>query len=236
MSKLIALDDGHGMDTAGKRTPVMDNGAVVRENEFNRAVVNYLDAELRRCGFRTVLLAPTDADTSLSERVAVANNNKADAYISIHFNAFDGRFDGNDPSGIEIHHYPGATDSKRLAECVGRYLKEGTPQKWRGVKGTDLYVLRKTSMTAILSENGFMDAREEAKLMLNADFQKEVAREHCKGICEYFGVAYVPEPVPVTPASDDRIYRVQVGAYAVRTNADNMVTRLKALGFDAIIV
>lgn len=43
MSKIIALDDGHGMETSGKRTPVLPDGSVMLENEFNGAVVKYLD-------------------------------------------------------------------------------------------------------------------------------------------------------------------------------------------------
>ena len=47
--KLIALDDGHGMETAGKRTPSIAelNNRVIKENEFNRSVVAYLDKELK---------------------------------------------------------------------------------------------------------------------------------------------------------------------------------------------
>ena len=47
----IAIDDGHGMETAGKRTPAFSDGSVMRENEFNRAVVAYLHDELIRHGF-----------------------------------------------------------------------------------------------------------------------------------------------------------------------------------------
>ena len=78
---LIALDDGHGMETAGKRTPklledlyidgklVRKKGEVIKENEFNRAVVKYLEKALKRCGFEVLLVAPTDVDTSLQNRV-----------------------------------------------------------------------------------------------------------------------------------------------------------------------
>jgi N-acetylmuramoyl-L-alanine amidase len=48
-------------------------------------------------------------------------------------------------------------------------------------------------MIAILSENGYMDSKFEALLMLDKDFQKEVAIEHAKGICDYYGVTYKPE-------------------------------------------
>lgn len=197
MSKLIALDDGHGMETLGKRTPTMDSGKIIHENEFNRAVVNFLTNELTRCGFNVLQVAPGDSDALLKTRVAAANNAKADAYISIHYNASDGTFAGANPSGNEIHHYPGASDSKRLAELVGGYLKQGTAQAWRGIKASDFYVLRETDMVAVLSENGFMDNEKEAALMVDVNFQKEVAQEHAKGICDYFGMAYVAESAPV---------------------------------------
>lgn len=193
--KLIALDDGHGMETSGKRTPPITelNNRAIKENEFNRAVVAYLDRELKRCGFKTLLVAPTDKDTTLSQRISLANSQKADAYISIHYNASDGKFNASDPEGIEIHVYPGAKDSKKLAECILKYLVQGTTQKNRGIKESNFQVLRETKMTAILSENGFMDNKKEAMLMINTDFQKEVAREHAQGICDYFGIKYVKE-------------------------------------------
>ena len=93
---LIALDDGHGMNTPGKRTPpltkdlyidgklVRKKGEVIKENEFNRAVVKYLAEALKRCGFDVLLVAPTDEDTPLSTRVSRANNANADAYVSKH--------------------------------------------------------------------------------------------------------------------------------------------------------
>ncbi|OAT82459.1 hypothetical protein A6P54_07860 [Bacillus sp. MKU004] len=66
---LIALDDGHGLGTSGKRTPYIPSiGRQIRENEFNEKVTLYLKGELERCGFRTLLTAPTDGDTPLKER------------------------------------------------------------------------------------------------------------------------------------------------------------------------
>lgn len=193
MTKLIALDDGHGMETAGKRTPPIPelNNRVIKENEFNSAVVNFLKLELERCGFRTLLVAPGDTDASLTTRSQLANKNKADAFISIHYNAFDGKFDEYDPEGQSIHIYPNHLESTRLATCVLKYLKQGTAQKIRGIVPSDFHVLRETLMPAILSENGFMDNKREALLMISTDFQKEVAREHAQGICEFFGIPYI---------------------------------------------
>jgi N-acetylmuramoyl-L-alanine amidase len=196
MPKLIALDDGHGMSTPGKRTPyIPEIGRSIKENEFNREVVKYLKVELERCGFQTLLVAPTDADTPLTTRTNLANSKKADAYVAIHYNAFDGSFSGSNPSGIEIYVYLGHKNKEagKLASSIAKYLRQGTPQNYRGILEADFHVLRETNMIAILSENGYMDSKFEALLMLDKDFQKEVAIEHAKGICDYYGVTYKPE-------------------------------------------
>lgn len=206
---LIGLDDGHGMETKGKRTPYIEElGRFVHENEFNRAVVRLLDIELRRCGFKTLLVAPTDADTSLQERTKLANSKGADAFISIHYDAMDGEFDGEgkDPEGITVFHHPNSANGKKLANAVSKYLKQGTKQQNRGVKTRDnLHVLNASNMPAILTENGFMDNKREALLMVDVAFQKEVAREHAQGICEYFNVGYIAERVEAKVAGENII-------------------------------
>lgn len=216
---LIALDDGHGMKTAGKRSPTLPNGLksetgnFMHENEFNRAVKRKLNKKLKDCGFKTVLVAPTDDDTPLSTRVRVANTSGADIYVSIHANAFDGKFDGNDPEGVETYHYPTSSKGKKLANTIHKHLIQGTKQKNRGVKTANFYVLKHTKMPAVLIEAGFMDSPNEIKLLLSDAFREEVATEIAKGICEYFGVPYVSTaPASTSKPSNttsDVIYRVR---------------------------
>jgi len=205
MSYLVALDDGHGMETAGKRTPyVTELGRFVHENEFNKAVVNYMVVELKRCGIGSLLVAPTDSDTSLTTRTNLANAKGADIYVSVHYDALDGKFDGatEDPEGITVFYAENSVKGKKLATLVHKHLIGGTTQKSRGIKVKNLHVTRETNMPAILTENGFMDNKREALLMVKPSFQKEVAIEHVKGICEYFGVKYVPAPVaPKAPVA-----------------------------------
>lgn len=205
MSKLIALDDGHGMQTAGKRTPfIPEIGRFIHENEFNRAVKKLLDAELKRCGFKTVLTAPGDADHSLASRVKVANDAKADLFISIHYNALDGKFDGpgKDPEGFSAHIDPSGGQSQKFAEIAIKHLAKGTVQKNRGVVKQQLYVTANTKMPAVLFELGFMDNNREALLMIAPAFQKECAVEIAKAVCEFYGVTYVEagKPAIVKPA------------------------------------
>lgn len=237
---LIALDDGHGMETAGKRTPyIPELKRQIRENEFNRAVVKFLDIELKRCGFKTLLVAPTDADTPLKTRTDLANSKKADIYVSIHYNAFDGKFDGNDPEGFSVHIYPGTRNKSagKLAQCIIDELKKGTQQKNRGIVESNFHVLRETKMPAVLTENGFMDNKREALLMIDEKFQKEVAQEHARGICKYFNVPYVAEQVMTeTKPNSNTFYRVVTGSYSNRANAEAQINALARKGFSSFML
>lgn len=219
---LIALDDGHGMNTAGKRTPVVTEiGRSIKENEFNKAVVKYMDEHLKFIGFQTLLVAPTDADTSLSARTNLANSKNADVYFSIHFDAI-GNVWGS-AEGHTIFVYPGSTASQNLAECVAEFLKQGIVQKWRGIKEQNFQVLRETKMPAILSENGFMDNKREALLMIDKSFQMEVASEHVQGICKYFGVPFkkLQKEIEEVKGTTKGVFRIKTGTFPnARTFAD----------------
>lgn len=198
---LVALDGGHGMDTAGKRTPTLPDGSFMHENEFNDAVVGLLKIELERCGFGVLLVAPEEIDTPLSVRVQRANDANATFYLSVHANAYDTKFDGDalDPSGVETYTWTSG-ESLRIGTILHNHLIQGTPQKNRGVKdGTWLYVLANTKMPAVLVECAFMDNLREASLLRSEEFRKEVARELAQGLCEAYNVTYVPytPPAPV---------------------------------------
>lgn len=198
MSKLIAIDDGHGMNTAGKRTPVFTDGTVgetgkpwMHENEFNRAVAAHLNAHLIRCGFATIMVAPGDNDVSRMDRINAANKAKADLYISIHANALDGVWGSQE--GISTFHYPGSVKGKKAAEIIHKHLLKGTQQKDRKVQTAKFDVLTYTTMPAVLVECAFMDNDREARLLMSDAFRRECAYDIARGICEYFGVAYKEE-------------------------------------------
>ncbi|CDQ20845.1 N-acetylmuramoyl-L-alanine amidase [Halobacillus karajensis] len=191
--KTVALDDGHGMGTPGKRTSyIPELGRSIRENEFNRKVVAFLTEMLLAHGFRVLLVAPTDADTSLNDRTNAANRHNVDIYVSIHFNAMSFEFDFSTADGISTHVYLGNMKYKSgdLARCLAKYLRQGTKQDWRGFKENNFHVLRETNMPAVLTENGFMDDPREAMLMIKESYQIETAAEHAQGICDYFNIAW----------------------------------------------
>jgi N-acetylmuramoyl-L-alanine amidase len=238
---LIAVDSGHGMQTAGKRTPLIPDawfgkkkGSVIHEKEFNKPAAEYLMVALSRCGFNTINVSPGTVDVSLKDRYTTANNAKADLFVSKHYNASTGKWGSQ--NGIETIVSQYASDkSKKLAELVQAELVKAHGRNDRGVKtdinqsGINIAVLRYTNMPAILTESGFMDNLEEAKTMLDPEFQKADAEATCRGICTFLGVDYVLE-------KEEVIYRLQVGAYSNQDNAVAARTSLKLLGYDAIIV
>lgn len=195
---LIAFDGGHGANTPGKCTPFIKSlGRQIREHEFNQPVANFYEAELKRCGFRTIQLAPGDADTSLKSRTDDANKAGADLYNSLHFNASDGKFDGDskDPSGFSAHIFKGNRNKPAgiFSAIALKHLAQGTAQKNRGIVEQDLHITRETKMPSVLFEFGFMDNEREALLMLDVSFQKECARELAMAVCEFYRVPYVAE-------------------------------------------
>ncbi len=183
---LVAIDDGHGMDTAGKRTPKFKDGRFMYENEFNRAVAELLKIKLEEYGVETIMAALGDEDISLKQRTVTANEAKADLFVSIHANAYKGVW-GNH-GGIETFHYYGSVKGKKAAQIIHKHLIQGTQLRDRGIKEAGFYVLKYTRMPAILVECGFMDSVTDAKLLLTGAYREECASEICSGISEYFDI------------------------------------------------
>jgi N-acetylmuramoyl-L-alanine amidase len=222
MSYIVAVDDGHGFATVGKRTP---DG--YKENEFNHFTKEFLKEELIINGFKVVDCSPTREDNPLKNRCEIANKYKADIFASIHFNAFNGTW--GTWGGIETYHYNNSVEGRKLATLVHQQLMQGTAMQDRGIKSAGFYVLKNTSMPAILCECGFMDNKREAALMKSETYRKECSSEICKGICNYFGVTY-------KPVKSDTFYRVQTGSFADWKNAENMIKELKKAGFEACVM
>lgn len=199
--KLLILDDGHGVDTHGKRTPTG-----IKENQFNSAVVEIAKSLAEAQGLKVYLTAPDNDDPSLKTRTDRANRacsefgkNCESVLVSVHYNAHLTTFEGSDAQGIETFYNKNSPEGMLLAHSVHSELITGTRQVDRGIKTNDLHITREAKMPAVLIEAGFMDDPREADLMLNKDFQTEVATEIVRGVCKYFGIPY-KEKVEVKPA------------------------------------
>lgn len=231
---LVALDDGHGANTAGKRSPLVPSlGRSIRENEFNKSVVNLLEKELKRCGIDVLQLAPTDEDTPLTERTNKANSAKADILVSIHFNAMGTTFGYSSAHGFSVHIQPELkanihAAAHKLAKYISEELKNNTKQVNRGIVGQNLHMTRESNMPAVLVECGFMDDEREALLMISAAFHKECAQEIAKGICRYLGVTYIVAKGPQVKPADTKLETNTDQYYRVRASWANAHSQIGA--------
>lgn len=196
---LIAGNDEHGLlpqPTAGKRTPLMPYvNRRFYENELNQAAKDYFLQACARCGFRTLNVKPEQTDVSLGERARRVNNARANALVTFAYNAFGDGNTFNSARGLEVFYStysPVSGQSRILAERVYNKLLQTTPRNGRGVKTLNAYMLYAVNCPSIIIESGFMTNFLEAKQMLDPDFQQAVGEGACQGVCEYFGVTYVP--------------------------------------------
>lgn len=208
----IAIDAGHGSNTAGKRTPPFPKdvdinkdgridirkGEQFKEHIANTGVAALLYNELKRRGYKLIRTGWNDADATddpdeaLSSRQNKIKTAGCDLSVSIHFNAYGDGKDFNSAKGIGIYvhsQYPG--DSKHFAELVLRELIRGTTQVNRGIHEQKLSLCNTNTMktkASILCELAFMTNEQEAtELMANQAYWEECAKEIADGIDKYCG-------------------------------------------------
>ncbi|MEC0170014.1 N-acetylmuramoyl-L-alanine amidase family protein [Paenibacillus graminis] len=173
--KLVVLDAGHG---------AKDSGAVgvtgKYEKNFNLAVVLKAAALLKQENMVDVVLTRSD-DTflELKERAGMANNLKADLFISVHANSGS----SSAASGSETYYQRAA--SKALANVMHKYLVQATGLSDRGVRYGNFHVIRETTMPAVLLEVGYLSNKGDESLLFSEDLQNKVAAGIVAGIKEY---------------------------------------------------
>lgn len=175
----ILLDNGHGYDTPGKRSPIWPDGSQLFEWEFNRDIVSRIEILLKKAGISCVRLVPEKEDISLSERSKRANTiaKQSDCLlISIHANAGGG-------SGGEVFTYSGSHKSKSYAEIFRDLWKNHFPElRFRGCKEENFGILRESVCPALLTENLFMDNYADCKILLSKCGREKIARWHAESI------------------------------------------------------
>lgn len=194
---LIAGNDEHGLAplaTPGKRTPYIDKiKRSFYENEFNKEAKKYFLQACNRQGFKTLDVKPNNYDVNLTTRAQIVNNKNPNLLVTFAYNGYGDGISFNGVSGFEVFYSdlnPEANKSKILANTISSFLSENTPQKNRGVKTGNFYMLRAVKCPSVIVEAGFMTNLIEAKRMMDPDFQKEVGEECCKGVCQYLGINY----------------------------------------------
>ena len=183
----IYIDQGH--NPSGANTGAEGNG--LREQDVTYEVGRRLAALLRQNGNWDVRLSRNTPDevlgnsnaSSLRTRVDEANSWGADYFISVHTNG------SVDPlaKGVEAYAYSSPSRAFSLGESIVDNLVEATGFPKRGMfVRPGLYVLKKTTMPAVLAEIGFISNPEEAAVM--RDNPGLFARGIYNGIVEYTGI------------------------------------------------
>lgn len=190
---IILCDNGHGIDTSGKRSP---DGKLL-EYKWARQVADMIVGYFRSLNRRAELLVPEDEDIPLRERVRRVNEicrqegSDNVLLVSIHNDAAgsDGRW--HNAKGWSARVAPNASaGSKRLAECLagrigntGLKVRRQYPDKGYWVQ--NLAICRDAKCPAVLTENGFMDNLKECQWLLDPQNQWAIAQAHIFGILDY---------------------------------------------------
>ncbi|MEM6316158.1 MAG: N-acetylmuramoyl-L-alanine amidase [Bacteroidota bacterium] len=192
---LWCLDNGHGKLTAGKRSPKLKDGSRFFEYEFNRIIVKGIIKELKKYGVRYYNVVPeVNVDNFLQGRVLRANNVPSDIpkiFLSVHANAGPGMW--TSANGLETWFFHGSRTGRKLAAVFQQQLVNKLGWTNRGIKSQptkQFYVLRRTNMPAVLTENGFYNNRTEVYKLSDSAVQKKIIAAHVETILyfEKYGI------------------------------------------------
>ncbi len=200
----IVIDPGHGGADSGAVGP-----GGTKEKDVNLAVAKLLfkyldpvaDVKLTRSDDRRL---GNNENSDLAERVRIAEAWRANYFISLHCNAATAG-----ARGVETYAYKPGGEGERLARAIQKELVEATGFLNRGVKFANYYVLRKTSMPAVLIEMGFISNPAEEKLLKDPTWQEKAAKAIATGIANYLGKK-LPAPVPPAPVTGYPTVQVSV--------------------------
>lgn len=172
---LVVIDPGHGG---------ADVGAVgigdIHEADIVLAISQQVATLLQQQGIQTLLTRNTDVEIDLEPRVQMAEQANATLFVSIHANSMG--MDRPDINGAETYYY---SSGEALAEVIQNSVVNGSGLQDRGVRQARFYVLKKTSMPAVLVETGFVTGSEDAPRLANPRFQTQMAKAIAQGILQY---------------------------------------------------
>ena len=174
MSKKIVIDPGHGGD---------DNGAAwghAEEDDINLSVSYLLRCELEKRRYDVILTRENDRFVHLGARTYLANEIKADLFVSIHCDAFH----NITASGMSVHVHPERSDTTVgiAGNIIANMAERFSDHRTRGVKESNFYVLRETKMPAVLVECEFLSNPETRKFLREPENQLGLARAIAKGV------------------------------------------------------
>lgn len=180
--KKLKFDPGHGGTDPGAIS------AYGKEKVFVLMLAQKVAALFKGHKYIEISFTRTgDTYPSLTDRVAQAEREKVDGFISFHANS------ASDPAANGTETYYSRANSKAFAEIMHKHIKSATKLRDRGVKTANFQVIKQTTMPAILLEIGFISSHIDGPLLFDPTFQDAVALSIAEGICEYYGVPYKEE-------------------------------------------
>lgn len=222
--RVVFLSAGHGGDNPG----AVANG--LKEKDINLNALLACKEVLEAHNVKVIASRTKDESDDVYEEVKEANASGAEIAVSFHANAGGG-------DGFEAFYYSTSEKGKKLASLGEKYVKE-LGQNSRGLKtGDHLYFVRKTTMTSVLFESFFLDNAKDKEIGDTIQEQKNFGVAYAKAILEYLGIEYkaTSEKPAEKVGGKEKRYRVQVGYYSVRENAEKIKKELEGKGYQAII-
>ena len=191
----ILLDNGHGIETPGKRSP---DGRLL-EYAYNREIASRVNDELQKRGYFSSLLVPELTDIPLSERCRRVNRVCSElgrrnvCLISIHVNAAGRGGRWYNATGWCCYTSRGQTEGDKLANCLcqaAARILHGHKMRFDYSDGdpdqeADFAILRKTACASCLTESGFMDCQESLEFLLSDEGKAAIVQLHVEGIIDY---------------------------------------------------
>lgn len=220
MGKLV-IDLGHGGTDPGAIGPNKTH-----EADVVLAIGKELNELLKGCNLEIKFTRLSNKYLSLTERAKMANNFKADYFLSIHINSTK----DNTVRGVEVWQYSNKNEKlNKFSNGLCTDISKIFNVKNRGLKlSKELSVLRNTTMPAALIEVDFIsNAHAEKDLKTNSNI-KAVAIGIKNNLIKLFDLEV---------STNDTLYKVCIGAYRDKNNALNQVKLAKDKGFkDAYII
>lgn len=183
----IIVDAGHG----GK-----DPGAISEQNLYEKEVTlstaQSLTTKLENIGINVINTRSDDSSVSLDDRTAIANENAADYFFSIHYDASETSTD----SGTTTYFY-NEDESYRLAEMINPYIIEYLPLSNNGIRFGDYEVIRETEMPGLLFELGYMSNTSDVAAFSDPVYQDKASQAIFDAFITKLWVEYFPT-VPAT--------------------------------------
>lgn len=191
----ILIDNGHGINTPGKRSP----DGELREGIYNREIARRVTTKLQHQGIDAELLVPEDEDITLHDRCLRANkqsiiHGKENVLIiSIHCNASSSDGKWHNAKGWSVYTSKGQTEADILADCLAKAAYSNLPGEIVRSDWSDgdidieesFFILSHTLSPAVLTENLFMDTLQQKTFLLSEEGKAAIVQLHIDGICEY---------------------------------------------------